>query len=95
MFDSLGKDVKDYPDDIKSFTERFGKATKIFTERLQPPNTSLCGHYCLYYAYMRCKGQEMESIISNIPSAMFIRTYVTYLYNIPDVILNYHSCVNC
>ena len=95
MFDSLGKDITDYSQDIVHFTERFGQVSKVLTQRVQPLNSALCGQYCLYFAYLRCKGLSMESIATDMPSATFIQSYVTYLYDIPDVFPDYQSCTNC
>ena len=39
---------------------------KRSTERMQPINSSLCGYYCLYYAYFKCKNYDMDIILDKM-----------------------------
>jgi hypothetical protein len=85
-FDSLGKDIQEYGDEFVTFAKRI-KATKVVTiinERIQPKGTSLCGDYCLYYAYARMKGQSMNDIVRFIPSSQTLCDFVRDIYCIND-----------
>lgn len=94
MFDSLGRNLDSYNKEIKTFVDKFFKTVKFTTFRIQPLNTSLCGHYCLYYAYMRCNGKEMDSIIREMPSPQWIKFCVPILYDIPGIVSECQTCVN-
>ena len=51
-FDSLGKILTHYHKDFLKFIKNDCKYYyRVVKNRIQPVNTTLCGHYCLYYAY--------------------------------------------
>lgn len=35
-------------------------------DRIQPKHSVLCGAYCLYYLYFRCRGKVMQHIIGSL-----------------------------
>ena len=46
----------------QNFTSNFAEI--IHNERIvQGPTTTTCGMHCLYYAFLRCRGLEMQRII--------------------------------
>ena len=47
---------------------------------MQPINSDLCGEYCLYFAYGRCKGYSMEYILRTMSSAFKIVNFVNKHY---------------
>ena len=50
-----------YHNSIKKFVQKFSnKYVTVLRCRLQPINSSLCGHYCLYYAYCRYQGMTKK-----------------------------------
>ena len=65
----------------------------VMTERIQPLESALCGHYCLYYAYCRCTGETMREIAQHIPSPQWIETWIPVLFDIHPI----HSteCQKC
>ena len=91
MFDSLGRNPDFYSKDIVQFIERFDHV-KYVTQRVQPLDSSLCGHYCLYYAYFRCLGKTMESILANVHKPKWIKCCVPILFDIPGIISECQSC---
>ena len=95
MFDSVGKELTDYAPEIVNMARKFGKVSRVLKNRVQPDDTSLCGHYCLLYAWCRCNGQTMEAFSQDVPPASFIEFYVNSLFDIPDVSSNYQICKNC
>lgn len=98
MFDSLGKQLTDYATDIEQFVAQFSNVCKTLIKRVQPLQTSLCGHYCLYYAYCKSLGHSMEFIVNNMPSSDKIESSVCELYNlIPSQFhpCTYQCCTNC
>lgn len=70
FYDSLGKDLNEYGKDFYNFVKKFVNSYERSTERTQPVKSSLCGVYCLYYAYYRCKGVDMENIIDSMNSPL-------------------------
>ena len=64
IFDSYGQ----HPDlyNLTIFCRRQG-AKRIWynTRQLQSAISSVCGHYCLYYAYHRARGHEMQNIVNS------------------------------
>ena len=64
IFDSYGQHP--HLHNLTSFCRRQG-AKRIWynTRQLQSVTSSVCGHYCLYYAYHRTRGHEMQSIINS------------------------------
>lgn len=68
FYDSLGKDLDEYGKEFYNFVQKFAKSYERATERTQPVKSSLCGEYCLYYAYCTCRGLSMENIINSMIS---------------------------
>lgn len=68
VFDSLGKKLSSYQfgSDLSDFTKKFAKNVNIVSTRLQPSNSNICGNLCLYFAYWRCLGESLESIVATI-----------------------------
>ncbi len=95
MFDSLGKDLNHYPPEISLLAARQGTMSRVLKDRVQLPNSSLCGHYCLYYAYRRCLGEDMASIAQGMPSADWIRSCIPLLFSIPQIESEYQTCAKC
>ena len=60
--------------------------------RLQPLDSSLCGHYCLYYNHCKCLGLSRSNIVNNMPSAQWIKCSVPMLFDITDILT---KCQNC
>ena len=40
------------------------------------------GHYCLYYAFKKCKGYSMEDIINNFPNKDDVVDFVNKIFYI-------------
>ena len=97
FYDSLGKDIIEYGPTFITFIKNYTNNFKQCLGRTQPFESSLCGHYCLYYAYAKCNGYSMEKIIEDIPSSEKVLNVVNKLfyicphYNCP--LLQY--CVEC
>ena len=62
-FDSLGNPPEYYSNSLRNLLEsnRIGYQTNI--ERLQAQSSAVCGHYCLYFCYYRCRGKPMTNIV--------------------------------
>ena len=38
------------------------------SQRIQPPNSGLCGGYCLYYLFFKSRGLSMSHIMQSLPN---------------------------
>lgn len=75
FYDSLGKDISYYGIKFLEFVQRFADNLTQSSERTQPVNSSLCGEYCLFYAYHKCKrnNNKMETILEKINSSDIVK----------------------
>ena len=76
FFDSLGRRMEYYGDQFVNFAKKFSSKFQISLVKTQPKNTSLCGHYCLYFAYKRCNGENMDDIIKSMVSPEHVLHFV-------------------
>jgi hypothetical protein len=72
FFDPLGNNIHYYGNNFVKFVKKFAKYYNSNNLRVQPVKSSLCGIYCLYYAYLRCKGYNMKFILKTIPNSSFV-----------------------
>ena len=93
-FDSLGKTLTHYHKDFLKFIKNnCNYYSRVVKNRIQPVNTTLCGHYCLYYAYSRCVGKiNKEQIINNMPSANWIKCCIPFYFELPEIITECQCC---
>ena len=80
FYDPLGHNISYYGNEFSELINKFGNKYKWVKIRTQPINSDLCGEYCLYYAYGRCKGYSMEYIIKTMSSARKIIKFVNNHY---------------
>ena len=59
FFDSLGNDPSYYGEEFINFMTQFATMCAYNSVRMQPKGTSICGHYCVAYAYLRFNGYDM------------------------------------
>ncbi len=82
FYDSLGKDLFHYGLEFQNFAFKFARTVKQTGKRTQPENSKLCGAYCLFYAYWRCKGKSMKEIINCMGSPGYVRKVVKSVFTI-------------
>lgn len=82
FYDSLGKQLTSYGKEFQYFAQKFAKKLKQSNIRTQPSDSSLCGQYCLYFAYFRCKVASMTDIIKSMQSCVHIADFVCKKFNI-------------
>lgn len=64
FFDSYGHSPAFYEGPIFDFASRFAHVN--FNQMtLQSNVTAVCGQYCVYYLYSRCRGQSLKTFLSN------------------------------
>ena len=93
-FDSLGKTLTHYHKDFfKIIKNNCNYYSRVVKNRIQPVNTTLCGHYCLYYANSRCVEKIIkEQIINNMPSANWIKCCIPFFFELPEIITECQCC---
>ena len=67
FFDSLGRAPNYYNRRrFKAVMLKNGHGYAFNKIRLQERGTLTCGHYCLYYAFHRCRGWTMNRIVTSL-----------------------------
>lgn len=88
FFDSLGRNIEAYHEDIRNFIDRYSSEVNYLSHRIQPLNSNMCGHFCLYYALKCCQGYDMSSILSSIESPQQVLSFVSKHF----ILCNSTSC---
>ena len=78
FFDSFGHSPQYYGWNIKGDVD-FNKKS------LQSPDSDVCGMYCIYFLYFRCRGLGMSSIVADFSSDSrrnddYVRQFVKNMY---------------
>ena len=77
FYDSLGRDVSYYGPEFVNFIKKFALYLTSSCIRTQSINSSLCGEYCLFYAYKKCKNNyDMEVIIKQMNLESYVLSFV-------------------
>ena len=82
FYDSLGREITYYGSVFIDFIQNFAHNFKQCVRRTQQIESDLCGHYCLYYAFVKSNGYSMEEIIDNMPSADDVINFVNKMFYI-------------
>lgn len=64
FFDSYGNPPSFFRKEIMDFVSRYSKMD-FNPMTLQSTSTAVCGQYCIFYLYCRCRGQPPRKILSN------------------------------
>lgn len=78
FYDPLGNEPTYYGTDFIDFMKRFALKFNICYNRTQPINSNLCGHYCVWYANLRCQHYNMYDILNNLPNSDTIKKFTEY-----------------
>jgi len=60
FFDSYGQTPQSYHPSWRNY---LGRECRYTTRSLQSPQTTVCGHYCLYYLSQRVRGRSLKDIV--------------------------------
>lgn len=67
FFDSYGQAPSYYRGRIWNYVRRF-RRVNFNSMTLQTNTTAVCGHYCIYYLYWKCRGRSLnQMLLSFIP----------------------------
>lgn len=64
FFDSFGNEPAFYEGPIRNFTIQFSHVN-YNPLTLQTDMTAVCGQYCIYYLYSRCRGSSLKTFLSH------------------------------
>lgn len=92
IFDSLGNTVESYNLKIPKILSHLEKKY-VLTTRIQPENSELCGHYCLFFSMEKSEGISLEYISKNIPSPSWIEYCIPFFFNVRRIFSEYQCCV--
>lgn len=82
FFDSFGKPIEFYGKEFSDFAKKFSTKQKCVNKRIQPPNTKLCGVYCLFFSFFRCKGNSLKKIVKMMSLSKSVCKIVKKLFKI-------------
>lgn len=82
FYDPLGESYEDYGREFVNFVNKFSTSCVYTTKRTQPLQSSLCGVYCLYFAYYRCQGKKFATIVKSMSSKKHVFQSVQKLFRI-------------
>lgn len=86
IFDSLGKDPKQYGYDLKLFMNKYDK-TVYSKKQVQASESNICSIFCIYFCFYRLRGYSFEQIIAtfsndqNNNESMMNTFFIWYLDN--------------
>ena len=94
FYDPLGNNISAYGPEFLDFILKYTEKYKCCKLRTQPYKSSLCGEYCLYFAYFRCNGMSMEKIISTMKSSHQVLDIVNDIFQLckSSKCLFLHNC---
>ena len=82
FYDSLGKSINDYGKEFVNFAKRYSVSYEECKYRTQPKDTDICGQLCLYFAYYKCKGYNMDFIMNKMSDIDLVLKLVNSKFNI-------------
>ena len=86
FFDSFGHAATDFPGPLSDYVNMFSKRD-FNPVPLQSHTTVVCGHYCIYYLYSRCRGRTLKDIVSSfgpkkLGNDVKVYNYVTKYFHV-------------
>ena len=86
FFDSFGHSPAAFPGPLYTYITRFAEMD-FNPIPLQSNVTAVCGHYCIYYIYSRCRGYTLKEIVapfvpSHINNDIKVYNFVTKYFNV-------------
>ena len=82
FYDSVGNDLEYYGSEFVDFANKYATHYIYSDKRTQPINSSLCGIYCLYFAYFKCKGFSMQKIIKSMTRSSKVLKVVHKIFHV-------------
>lgn len=80
FFDSYANEANYYSSYFRSYIEENKFIVNQNYKRLQSNTSNVCGHYCLYYLYNRCRNISLDKIVQPFSSSNFVNNDL-FVYN--------------
>ena len=90
FWDSFGYHPSHYNKQLMEFLGNNSNYLLYNNRRLQSDSTAVCGHYCLFYSYLRARHFPMECILSRDHFVLDTGVNDAYVYNF--CIKNFPPC---
>lgn len=86
FFDSYGHEPTEFPGSIRTFVRRFPHVN-FNAMTLQSNISAVCGQYCIYYLYCKCRGYSLNDILlSFVPNQLCndrnVYNFVTHHFSV-------------
>lgn len=78
FFDSMGQS----PDYLTAQDRPY----KYICEQLQSPHSNICAMYCIYYCYLRCRGNTLNNIVQSCQNDEYVFDFVTQKFGIKHTV---------
>ena len=82
FYDSMNKPLNFYGPEFVDFVKKFSVKCITTKKRTQPVNSSLCGLYCLFFAFHKCAGKSLSAIVKKMISKKNVVTFVKKMFKI-------------
>lgn len=77
FFDSYGNEPLFFRGSISDYVSHFSHVTSN-PLTLQSPVTAVCGQFCIFYVYYRCRGKSLKSFLSQFVSENICNDHRVY-----------------
>lgn len=86
FFDSFGNKPQYFGENMSKYFENFPQVV-CNTVSLQSPISAVCGQYCVYFLYYRCRQRSLSSIVSpfksyNVTNDIRVYNFVKKYFNV-------------
>lgn len=89
FFDSAAHPPEYYSPNLLIFMKKNSKKFTFNDKQLQDNESATCGHYCLFYLYMKCRGKTLKEILQNFDCDLLLNDKLVHKF----VLLNF-PCTN-
>lgn len=94
FFDSYGLLPSDYTRTFTAFLNSNASSWNFNSVTLQSENSQVCGHYCLYYSFFRCRNVSMSTIIHRFSKNKYrndflVKRFIEKMF--PLILRKYHG----
>lgn len=94
FFDSYGLPPSDYTRTFTAFLNSNASSWTFNSVTLQSENSQVCGHYCLYYSFFRCRNVSLSTIIHRFSKNKYrndflVKRFIEKMF--PLILRKYHG----
>lgn len=86
FFDSMGRSPEFYHTYFRDYLTAQDRPYKYICEQLQSPHSNICAMYCIYYCYLRCRGNTLYNIVQSCQNDEHVVDFVTQKFGIKHTV---------